>query len=96
MVERAFADHVLLPITATIRQNNEEKPAMRWSFEMGIRDESGKKLFDFITRLLEGYGIGDRCSQLKISKYKVAISMKDGTILSLYSNIPYRGTVTVF
>jgi len=60
MAERAFADHVLLPVTAEIYQNGEEKPAMNWSFEMEIGGESDKKLFDFIIRLREGFGIGDR------------------------------------
>jgi len=66
--ERAFPDRILLPVTAAIYHNGQEKPAMRWSFEMGIGDESDKDLFDFLTRLREGYGIGDRCSQLKILK----------------------------
>ena len=70
MVQRAFADRVLLPVTAAIHQNNEEKPAMRWSFEMGIRVESDKKLFDFIVRLREGFVIGDRCSSYWRSLYK--------------------------
>ncbi|KAK2547598.1 hypothetical protein P5673_032377 [Acropora cervicornis] len=75
--ERAFPDRILLPVTAAIYHNGEEKPAMRWSFEMGIGGESDKELFDFVTRLREGSGISDRCSQLKILKYKIAISMKD-------------------
>ena len=66
--ERAFPDRILLPVTAAIYHNGEEKPAMRWSFEMGIGGESDKELFDFVTRLREGFGIGDRCSQLKIMK----------------------------
>ncbi|XP_029197158.1 uncharacterized protein LOC114962364 [Acropora millepora] len=64
--ERAFPDSILLPVTAAIYHNGEEKPAMRWSFEMGIGVESDKELFDFVTRFREGFGIGDRCSQLKI------------------------------
>ena len=75
--ERAFPDRILLPVTAAIYHNGEEKPAMPWSFEIGIGGESDKELFDFVTRLREGFGIGDRCSQLKILKYKIAISMKD-------------------
>ena len=80
-------------------QNGEEKPAVRWSFEiviggesqprsqgllparekdLGTRlGESGKKLFDFIIRLREGFGISDRYSQLKISKFEVTISMNN-------------------
>ena len=60
--ERAFPDGILLPVTAAIYHNGEEKPAMRWSFEMGIAGVSDKELFDFVTRLREGFGIGDRCS----------------------------------
>ena len=33
---------------------------------MEIGGESDKELFNFVTRLREGFGIGDRCSQLKI------------------------------
>ena len=68
--DRAFPDRILLPVTATFYHNGEETPAMRWSFAMGIGGESGKKLFDFVTRLREGFGIGDRCSKLKILKYR--------------------------
>ena len=32
----SFADRVVLPVTHAIYRNAEEKPAMRWSFEMGI------------------------------------------------------------
>ena len=77
MAERTFADRVLLPVTAAIYRNGEEKPAIRWSFEMGIGVESDKKLFDFMFRIREGFGIADRCSQLKIARFKVTISMKD-------------------
>ena len=52
-------DRILLPVTAAIYHNGEENPAMRWSFEMGIGGESDKELFDFVTRLREGFGIGD-------------------------------------
>ena len=47
----------------------EEKPAMRWSFEMRIGGESDKMLFDFIFRVTEGFGIPDRCSQLNQQKH---------------------------
>ena len=77
-----FPDRILLPVTAAIYPNGEEKPAMRWSFEMGIGGESDKELFDFVTRLREGFGIGDRCSQLKILKYKITISMKDFQVIA--------------
>lgn len=77
MAERAFADRVLLPVTAAIYRNGEEKPAMRWSLEMGIGGESDKNLFDFIFRVREGFGIADRCSQLQIAKFRVTISVKD-------------------
>ena len=66
MVGRSFADHVVLPVTAAIYRNGQEKPAMRWPFEMGIGGESGKMLFDFIFLVREGFGIADRCCQLNI------------------------------
>ena len=37
MAGRSFADRVVLPVTVAIYRNDKEKPAMRWSFEMGIR-----------------------------------------------------------
>ena len=77
MAERSFADHVLLPVTVAIYRNGEEKPAMRWSIEMGIGGENDKILFDFIFRVREGFGIADRCSQLKIARFRVTISVKD-------------------
>ena len=40
MTERMGADRVLLPVTAVIYRNGEEKPAICWSFEMGIGVES--------------------------------------------------------
>ena len=72
-----FADRVLLPVTVAIYRNGEEKTAMRWSFEMEIGDESDKILFDFIFRVREGFGIADRCSQFKIARFRVTISVKD-------------------
>ena len=38
MAERSFADRVL-PVTALIYRNGEEKPAIGWSFEIGIGGE---------------------------------------------------------
>ena len=34
--ERAFPDCILLPVTAAIYHNGEQKPAMHWPFEMGV------------------------------------------------------------
>ena len=76
MADRLFADRVVLPVTAAIYRNGEEKPAMRWSFEMGIGGESDKA-FDFIARVREGFGIADRCSQLSIARFRVTISVKE-------------------
>ena len=45
--ERVFPDRILLPITAAIYHNGEEKPAMRWSFEMEIGGESDKEVIRF-------------------------------------------------
>ena len=58
--DRSFADRVVLPVTAAIYRNGEEKPAVRWSFEMGIGGESDKMLFDFIFRVREEFGVADR------------------------------------
>ena len=38
-------------VTAAINKNGEEKPGIRWSFEMGIGGESDKMLFEFIFRV---------------------------------------------
>ena len=62
MADRSFADRLVLPVTAAIYRNGEEKPAMHWSFEMGIGSESDKMLLDFIFRVREGFGIPGRCS----------------------------------
>ena len=51
MTDRSFANRVVLSVNAAIYRNFEEKPAMRWSFEMGIGGESDKMLFDFIFRV---------------------------------------------
>ena len=48
---RTIVGLVVLPITVAICRNGEEKPAMRWSFEMGIGGKSEKMLFDFIFRV---------------------------------------------
>ena len=69
MVDRSFADRVVLPVTAAIYRSGEEKPAIVWSFEIGIGGESDKMLFDVIFRVREGFGIADRCSQLNQQKY---------------------------
>ena len=55
-------------LVQVLRIFEEEKPAMLWSFEMRIGDESDKMLFDFIFRVTEGFGIPDRCSQLNQQK----------------------------
>jgi len=55
---------------------------MRWSFGMEIGGESDKILFDFIFRVREGFGIADRCSQLKIARFKVTISVKDFQVIA--------------
>ena len=38
---------------------------IRWSFQIGIGSESDKKLFNFILRPREGFGISDRCTPAK-------------------------------
>ena len=55
-------DLVLLPVTAVIYRNGQEKAAMRWSFEAAIGRESDKNLFNLILRIREGFEIADRCS----------------------------------
>ena len=67
MADRPFADRVVLPVTAAIYRNGEEKPAVRWSFEMGIGRERVKMLFDFIVRVRKGFRIADRCTQLNMA-----------------------------
>ena len=63
----------MLAVNAAIYRNGEEKPAMCWSFEMGIGGKSDKMLFDFIFRVREGFGIADQCSQLNIARFRVTI-----------------------
>ena len=73
----AHNDCVLLPVTAVIYRNGQETAAMRWFFEAAIGRESDKNLFNLISRIREGFGIADRCSQLQITKFAVIVSMKD-------------------
>ena len=73
----AHDDHVLLPVTAVIYRNGQEKAAIRWSFEAAIGCENDKNLFNLISRIRKGFGIADRCSQLQITKFAVTVSMKD-------------------
>jgi len=82
MAERTFADRVLLPVTAAIYRNGQEKTSNTWSFEMGIGVESDKKLFDFIFRIGEGFGIADRYNQPKTARFKVTNSMKDFQVIA--------------
>ena len=76
MADRSFADRVVLAVNAAIYRNGEEKPAMRWSFEMGIGGKSDKMLFDFIFRVREGFGIADQCSQLNIERFRVTLKQR--------------------
>ena len=59
-------DRVLLPVTAVIYRNGQEKAAMPWSFEAAIGRESDRNLFNLILRIREGFGTADRCSQLQV------------------------------
>ena len=70
-------DRILLPVTAAIYKNGVEKPALRWSFEIGIGAVSDKDLHGFIERMRRGFGIANRCTELKIQKFKVSLSIKD-------------------
>ena len=72
-------DRILLPVTAAIYQNGMEKPAMRWSFEIEVGALSDKDLHRFIERLKRGFGIANGCTELKIQKFKVSLSIKDFT-----------------
>ena len=74
MADRSFADRVVLPVTAVIYRNGEEKPTMHWSIEMGIEGESDKMLFDFIFRVREGLMESQikQFSQLNQQKYSSA------------------------
>ena len=73
----AHNDRGLLPVTALIYCNGQEKAATRWSFEAAISRESDKNLFNLISSIREGFGIADCCSQLQITKFAVTINMKD-------------------
>jgi hypothetical protein len=79
--DAVHADRILLPVTAAIYQNGMEKPAMRWSFEIEVGALSDKDLHVFIERLKRGFGIANRCTELKIQKFKVSLSIKDFTSL---------------
>ena len=76
MVDRLFADRVVLPVFAAIYRNAEEKPAMCWAFKMGIGGEIEKALFDLIVRVREGFRIAYRCSQLSTGARNEQIKQK--------------------
>ena len=76
MADRSFADRDVLSATAAIYRHSEEKPAIRWSFELGIGGKSDK-MFVFIFRGREGFGITDWCSQLDIARFGVTISVEE-------------------
>ena len=52
---------------------------MKWSFEIEVGTISYKDLNRFIERLKRGFGIANRCTELKIQKFKLSLSIKDFT-----------------
>ena len=77
MADRSFANRVVLPVTDATYRNGEEKPAMRWSFEMGVGAKVTRCCLILFFRVREGFVIVDQCSQLNIARFRVTISVRD-------------------
>ena len=48
MSSNKHADHILLPVTVAIYHIGVERPAMHWSFQMGVGAHSDQNLHEFI------------------------------------------------
>lgn len=74
-----FDSIILVPVTAAIYHNAEEKPTERWCFEIGLSVEADKLRFSLLKRLEKGFGIKEKCLSLKITKFRLELSAKDFT-----------------
>ena len=72
-----YEDHILLPMSGATYHDGQEKPSVRWAFEMAIGARSDSSLNGMIQRLRGGFGVADGCSQLNIKKFKVSLSLKN-------------------
>ena len=68
---------VIAPVTGAICHNGNEKPTVRWCFELGMRTVSDKDFTSVLSRLQKGFGIKEKCATLKIFKFKIQLSSKD-------------------
>ena len=87
--DSVHVDCILLPVTAAIYQNGMEKPAMKWFFEIEVGAISDKDLNSFIELLKRGFGIANRCTELKIQKFKLSLSIKDLHLLLNFQREEY-------
>lgn len=59
----------IVPVTAAIYHNGQEKPTERWSLELGLTLSEDKHLSTIIKRLEKGYGVKNKTSALGIRSY---------------------------
>lgn len=69
----------IVPVTAAIYHNGQEKPTERWSLELGLTLSEDKHLSTIIKRLEKGYGVKNKTSALDIRKFNIQLSVKDFT-----------------
>ena len=69
----------IVPVTAAIYHNGQEKPTERWSLELGLTLSEDKHLSTIIKRLEKGYGVKNKTSALGIRKFNIQLSVKDFT-----------------
>lgn len=69
----------IVPVTAAIYHNGQEKPTERWSLEFGLTLSEDKHLSTIIKRLEKGYGVKNKTSALGIRKFNIQLSVKDFT-----------------
>jgi len=69
----------IVPVTAAIYHNRQEKPTERWSLELGLTLSEDKHLSTIIKRLEKGYGAKNKTSALGIRKFNIQLSVKDFT-----------------
>eukprot|EP00794_Sanderia_malayensis_P002785 gene2785-3222_t len=69
----------IVPVTAAIYHNGQEKPTERWSFELGLSVSENKLLSSILKWLERGHGVKDKASALGIARFKIQLSVKDFT-----------------
>ncbi len=73
MAAETDSDKKLVPVSCVIHAES-PLPLAKWSFEVNLgKDE---KLVDFIKRINSSCGIKERCTELKLDRYKTSVYNK--------------------